>query len=224
MGEVLCRHRRKYDSENDLMLQDVKVKNTKVHGEKVEFLTVRLKSTKTCRKMEKGLSIEVFQVNGPLCPVMAWKRYRTMTIGDEEELPAFRTEEGYSYSHTDMNKDLREIFGSRVNYGKVSGHSFRIGLASLLAECGYKDEGKTTEKTGYQNNNSEISSSRNPGDRKMEQQLFSSIYKKAEGNPDTYSQEVGRDGRTGRIVLKTGQGKAGRLSDFKKLCNFLKNS
>ena len=146
MGEVLCRSNRKYDSENDLLLQDVKVKSTTVHGEKVEFITVRLKSTKTCRKMEKGLSIEVFQVNGPLCPVTAWKKYRTMTEMDEEELPAFRTEEGYSYSHADMNKDLREIFKARINYGKVSGHSFRIGLASLLAECGYKDEGKTAKK------------------------------------------------------------------------------
>ena len=50
MGEVLCRGARKYDSNNDLLLQDVVLKKTMVKGEDVEYLTVRLKSTKVCRR------------------------------------------------------------------------------------------------------------------------------------------------------------------------------
>ena len=46
MGEVLCRSGRKYDSNNDLLLEDVKLKKTTVRGEDVEYLSVRLKSTK----------------------------------------------------------------------------------------------------------------------------------------------------------------------------------
>ena len=50
MGEVLCRSARKYDSDNDLLLQDVVLKKTTVKGEDVEYLAVRLKSTKVCRR------------------------------------------------------------------------------------------------------------------------------------------------------------------------------
>ena len=46
----MCRSARKYDSDNDLLLQDVALKKTMVKGEDVEYLSVRLKSTKVCRR------------------------------------------------------------------------------------------------------------------------------------------------------------------------------
>ena len=147
MGEVLTKTSRKFDSMNDLLAEDVKLKKTVIKGETIHFLTVKLKSTKICRRMEKGLSIEIFEVGGQLCPIRAWRRYKAMTRGEEEEgLPCFRTEDGFSYSHGEMNRDLRRIFKDRIRYGKVSGHSFRIGLASLLAESGYSDEGKLVKQ------------------------------------------------------------------------------
>ena len=143
MGELLTKTSRKFDSMNDLLVEDVKLKKTEIKGEAVHFLVIRLKSTKICRRMEKGLSIEVIEVGGKLCPVRAWRRYRAMaSTEDEGRMPCFRTEDGFSYSHSEMNRDLRRIFEGRIHYGKVSGHSFRIGLASLLAESGYSDEGK----------------------------------------------------------------------------------
>ena len=78
---------------------------------------------------------------GSLCPVRAWRRYRVASGHNEPGSPAFRTEHGLCYSHGQMNKDLKELFAGRVEYGTVSGHSFRIGLATLLAECGFTDEG-----------------------------------------------------------------------------------
>ena len=143
MGELLTKTSRKFDSMNDLLAEDVKLKKTNIKGETVRFLTVRLKSTKTCRRMEKGITIEIFEVGGKICPVRAWKRYKAMTKGEKEAgMPCFRTEDGFSYSHSAMNRDLRKIFEGRIQYGKMTGHSFRIGLASLLAENGYSDEGK----------------------------------------------------------------------------------
>ena len=143
MGELLTKTSRKFDSMNDLLAEDVKLKKTVIKGETVHFLALRLKSTKICRRMEKGLTIEVFEVGGKLCPVRAWRRYKAMTKGEKEDgMPCFRTEDGFSYSHSEMNRDLRRIFEGRIQYGRVSGHSFRIGLASLLAENGYSDEGK----------------------------------------------------------------------------------
>ena len=147
MGEVLTKTSRKFDSMNDLLAEDVKLKKTVIKGETIHFLTVKLKSTKICRRMEKGLSIEIFEVGGQLCPIRAWRRYKAMTRDEEGEgLPCFRTEDGFSYSHGEMNRDLRRIFKDRIRYGKVSGHSFRIGLASLLAESGYSDEGKQVKQ------------------------------------------------------------------------------
>ena len=142
MGEVLTKTPRKFDELNDLLMEDVRVRKAKVGSEEVTFLAVRLKSTKACRQLEKGLEIEIYQIGGALCPVKAWKRYRGMVPEDEGGYPAFRQESGLAYSHNMMNRDLKELFDGRVDYGAVSGHSFRIGIATLLAECGYTDEGK----------------------------------------------------------------------------------
>lgn len=143
MGELLTKTSRKFDSMNDLLAEDVRLKKTVINGETIHFLTVKLKSTKSCRRLEKGLSVEIFEVGGKLCPIRAWRRYRNMMRGEETAgMPCFRTEEGFSYSHGELNRDLRKMFEGRIRYGKVSGHSFRIGLASLLAECGYSDEGE----------------------------------------------------------------------------------
>ena len=88
------------------------------------------------------MEIEIYEIGGPLCPIRAWKRYVQMTGKCEPDLPAFRQASGLAYSHSMFNKDLRLLFKGRVHYGAVSGHSFRIGIATLLAECGYSDEGR----------------------------------------------------------------------------------
>ena len=66
MGEVLTKTSRKFDSMNDLLAGDVKLKKTVIKGETIHFLTIKLKSTKICRRMEKGLSIKIFEVGGKL--------------------------------------------------------------------------------------------------------------------------------------------------------------
>ena len=83
------------------------------------------------------------KVGGVLCPVKAWRRYRKMTGKPEAGMPTFRQEGGLAYSHSMLNKDLKLAFAGRIQYGAVSGHSFRIGIATLLAEQGYGDEGNS---------------------------------------------------------------------------------
>ena len=46
MGELLTKTSRKFDSMNDLLAEDVKLKKTVIKGETVHFLALRLKSTK----------------------------------------------------------------------------------------------------------------------------------------------------------------------------------
>ena len=69
MGELLTKTSRKFDSMNDLLAEDVRLKKTVINGETIHFLTVKLKSTKSCRRLEKGLSVEIFEVGGKLCPI-----------------------------------------------------------------------------------------------------------------------------------------------------------
>ena len=125
----------------DLLTEDVRLRKALIGTEEVHYISVKLKSTKSCRRLEKGCEIEVFEVGGPLCPVKAWRRYRKMTGPPEAGMPAFRQQNGLAYSHSMLNRELKQIFAGRVQYGAVSGHSFRIGLATLLAERGYSDEG-----------------------------------------------------------------------------------
>ena len=39
-----------------------------------------------------------------------------------------------------FNKDLKLLLGEYIVYGRITAHSFRSGLASLMAQAGYADE------------------------------------------------------------------------------------
>ena len=47
---------------------------------------------------------------------------------------------GQAYRHSRFNDDLKKLLGPYIKYGKVMGHSFRAGLASLMASKGFKEE------------------------------------------------------------------------------------
>ena len=39
-----------------------------------------------------------------------------------------------------FNEDLKRLLSPYIKYGKVSGHSFRAGLATLMAAKGFREE------------------------------------------------------------------------------------
>ena len=53
-----------------------------------------------------------------------------------------RLESGGNYTGKMFNKDLKQLLSPYVDYSKgtVSSHSFRSGLASLMATLGYSDQ------------------------------------------------------------------------------------
>ena len=55
--------------------------------------------------------------------------------------PAIRLDSGENYTGKEFNRDLRQLLSPHVNYqkGTISSHSFRSGLASLMATLGYSD-------------------------------------------------------------------------------------
>ena len=56
--------------------------------------------------------------------------------------PVFRNEDGSNYTGKEFNKDLKKLLGKLLDYnkGKILSYSFRSGLATMMAKCGYSDE------------------------------------------------------------------------------------
>ena len=140
-----------------------------------------------------------------------------MTRDEEGEgLPCFRTEDGFSYSHGEMNRDLRRIFKDRIRYGKVSGHSFRIGLASLLAECGYSDEGKLVKQIRREfffRTDHHLSVCRDKDDGKVELSLFRDVHPPAKSDTCTNGKKASGNGGAGRPLLGAAARRRARLKD-----------
>ena len=64
-----------------------------------------------------------------------------LTFSDQK--PAFRTEDGKAYTGKLFNEDLKALLGSVIDYttmGKISSHSFRIGIATMLGKLGFLDQ------------------------------------------------------------------------------------
>ena len=54
---------------------------------------------------------------------------------------AFRVpNSGNAYRHARFNESLKKLLQSHINYGSITGHSFRAGMASLMGLAGFKDE------------------------------------------------------------------------------------
>ena len=103
---------------------------------------IRLKSSKESRDFSRGIIIELFEhFGGELCPVDAYEKYLESCGGSRMEAPAFRVKLGNGYRHSRFNKELKELLEPALKgYGKISAHSFRAGLATLLAAGGYSDD------------------------------------------------------------------------------------
>ena len=105
-----------------------------------EVICVRLKSSKESRSYCRGQVVEVFDMPGSeFCPVAALKTHLEVSHGASSRAPAFRLDSGLCYRKSQLNKDLRKMLNPYIKYGTISCHSFRAGLASLLAAGGVPD-------------------------------------------------------------------------------------
>ena len=87
--------------------------------------------------------MELFGTGTISCPVAAWKKWRQV---DKYRLsptkPVFRTHDGTCFTGAQFNDSLKLLLGKYVNYekNKFLSHSFRAGMASMMALAGYSDE------------------------------------------------------------------------------------
>lgn len=137
---MLSKTARSIDPLNCLLRKDIFVSKIRMEGRTVEILNIRLKSDKASRSDTRNVVIEVFSNSSSFCPVRAYKDYILATGVGSKNSAAFRLPSGFAYRHQRLNNDLKSLLSPYLPYYGISGHSFRIGFASLLAQAGFSDD------------------------------------------------------------------------------------
>ena len=139
-GELLAQKELSFDPASCLLKKDVSLHNVLVKGERVQLLQVCLKLEKT-NNSGKVNFVDVYASNGATCPIKAWKKWSIFAHNDQN-LPAFRDLLGRNFTCKRFNSYLRNFDRKYLNFpGRpLSCHSFRAGLATLLAKIGYSDD------------------------------------------------------------------------------------
>ena len=140
--ELLSRDECSYDPTTTLLGKDVRLVQTKVEGKTEEILIIHLKNPKE-DKLLKGVNVELFATGTFSCPVEAWKKWqKASSVRTSPIKPVFCQGNGKCMTGSLFNKELKNLLGKYINYDehRYLSHSFRAGLASMMAEAGYRDE------------------------------------------------------------------------------------
>ena len=138
--KLLARKMSTLDPQITLLGKDVNLKETQVGKEKVSYIQVLIKSEKKDR-IGAGVIVDVYESGGQIWLVKAFKKWQKTTISKRNR-PAFRLASGKPLTDKMFNEMLRKLLGKHlVGYKrKVTSHSFRAGLVSLMGKLGYNDD------------------------------------------------------------------------------------
>ena len=134
--ELLARKETEFDPEFTLLNLDIIVKQINVSKTETTVHQNRLKSPKEDR-IGKVKIIDIYQSNGIICPIKPYNRWDKLWADRDPGTPVFRMENGHRF-----NKYLKELLGTHIDYrqGKITSHSFRAGMATLLGQIGFSDK------------------------------------------------------------------------------------
>jgi hypothetical protein len=135
--EILCHVEDVFDPDFTLLRRDIHLVTRKDGPDRLE---VTLKCPKESRRGKKVV-VDIFETMGKTCPVAAFKKWEKMVQGKDDE-PAFTDNVGRPLTGRRLNKIVKALLGNHINYkaGKITAHSFRAGMASLLATRGFEEE------------------------------------------------------------------------------------
>lgn len=135
-GELLCKYSSHFDPSVNLMREDVREKQVSVDGKSITILQVKLKSEKTGRPGSSNW-VDIYESGNFICPIKAHRKF-AKSLCENSFCPHFQLESGKPYTLRLFNSDLKELTANLE--GSFSGHSFRIGLASMLGQLGFTDQ------------------------------------------------------------------------------------
>ena len=139
--EILSKTKRYFDPAFTLLGKDIKVAKVKVGKESLSVLQVLIKSPKEDRIGNK-IIVDIYETKGKFCPVKYFQRWMESKPPCSNNKPAFLKPDGSPFSGSDFNRILRSLLSPHLDYNKtkISTHSFRGGMATLLGQLGYSDE------------------------------------------------------------------------------------
>ena len=142
--EVLPVHRYSFDKTTTLMSEDV-VKTTTVCEDKtVKTLSYHIKDPKE-NKSSHGIRVDIFENKGPLnwlCAVKSFEKYQQISGDRAPNQPLFKLQDGSGYTGKMFNEDIKTLLMGRIDQslGPLTTHSFRAGMATMMAEAGCSDD------------------------------------------------------------------------------------
>ena len=137
LNEILCKKSSSYDSAFTLLRQDMTVVEDEEDCSPV--LNIELKHSKCYAGKSEIISIR--KTGDGLCPVKAFNKYRSKTRNLSPALPAFCGKSGKPLTKRVFQRLLRSLLEPVLGplALKLSNHSFRAGIPSILANKGYSE-------------------------------------------------------------------------------------
>ena len=142
--EVLPERRHTYDKTTTLMAEDVKKVVTTHEGDTTKTLSYHIKNPKE-NKTPQGIKVDIFENTGSLnwlCAVKAYEKYQLVSNGANPNQPLFTLQDGSGYTGAMFNEDVKTLLSGKIDtsLGPLTTHSFRAGLATMMAEAGCTDD------------------------------------------------------------------------------------
>ena len=139
--EILPQNKKTFDPFKTLLQEDASLEHVNVNGKKVGTLQIRLKTEKTNRS-KKHTIVDLYQSGNSICPIRAFTKWYAARSKTGENLPLFLDEEGQAFTGRRFNLFLDGFVKARFPEieGRITSHSFRAGLATMLGQLGYCDE------------------------------------------------------------------------------------
>ena len=139
--ELLARKVASYDPLSTLLGKDIKLKNCRVGGKKIRTLQILIKSEKKDR-IGVGTIVDVYESEGPLCPIKAFLKWEKVSSWKLSKKPAFVDSTGKALTGRKFNAHLDKFLSSATagSSRKVTSHSFRSGIATLMGQLGFDDD------------------------------------------------------------------------------------
>ena len=140
-GELLTSKEWHFDKSVNLLQKDIKETSISLNGERIPILQIKLKAEKQNKKGSFSL-VDVYSSKGDLCPVNAYRSWKLIAPHQEKEGPAFCKQNGAALTKSHFNKILKTTLQRHTEglNGYVTGHSFRIGISSLLGSLGHHED------------------------------------------------------------------------------------
>jgi len=134
-GELLAKSSQQFDPAFTLLKKDMKMI---YQGEEAKSLQVRLKMPKE-DKDGRAEILDLYKTDTDVCPIRAAVKWLKATRHWEENQPAFRLQSGLALTARYMNNTLDELLKGYTDK-RIKVHSFRSGMASMMATLGFTDE------------------------------------------------------------------------------------